>query len=72
MNELRYIGVCEAAALLGVCDQTIRRLAQQGKIPGMVRVGRQFRFNKGQLLTMGSVVESEAKVPVSSEPEGGA
>ena len=72
MQETPYIGVREAATLLGVCEETIRRLAKQREIPGMVRIGRQFRFNKGQLLTMGSVVDEVAKVPVSLEPEGGA
>jgi len=50
-------GIREAAAFLGVHEQTIRRLARRGAIPGF-KVGRDWRFRKEAL-----VCWSEAQQP---------
>lgn len=39
----------EAAQLLGVSIRTLARLAGQGKIPGAVKVGKLWRFNRRKL-----------------------
>lgn len=39
----------EAAQLLGVSIRTLARLAGQGKIPGAVKIGKLWRFNRRKL-----------------------
>ena len=39
----------EVAFELGVSTRTITRLANEGKIPGAIKVGRQWRFNRNVL-----------------------
>lgn len=39
----------EAAALLSVSVRTLARIAGQGKVPGAVKVGHLWRFNRSKL-----------------------
>ena len=45
-NRVRraYLTVAEAAAYLGVCSETVRRLARSGQLPA-IRVGKLWRFD---------------------------
>mgnify|MGYP001231086609 CR=1 FL=1 len=36
----------ELGEMLQVCEQTILALDREGKIPGGIKVGRQFRYSK--------------------------
>lgn len=44
-----FLNVFEAATLLGIHDQTVRKLARKGGIPGF-KVGRDWRFRREALI----------------------
>ena len=44
-----FMNVFEASALLGIHDQTLRKLARQKKVPAF-KVGKEWRFRKDALL----------------------
>ncbi len=48
-NDNDFINVFEASALLGVHDQTLRKLARQKKIPAF-KVGKEWRFRRKTLV----------------------
>jgi len=41
----------DACVLLGITDETLRKLAKKGEIPG-VKIGRDWRFEKEQLMKL--------------------
>jgi excisionase family DNA binding protein len=43
-QEPQYYSVEEAARILGVDEETIRRWIRQDKIPGVKRFGREYRI----------------------------
>lgn len=47
----RFISLCEAAKLLGVCVKTIRRLVARHELPGIVKVGRCARLCLSDILS---------------------
>ena len=48
-RSLEVLNITEAAAFLGAHEQTVRRLARRGAIPGF-KVGKDWRFRKGAIL----------------------
>lgn len=42
--------VHEVAALLVVAPKTVYKLVEEGKLPGVRRIGRRLRFHRGELL----------------------
>ncbi len=52
MSKTELMTVEEVAILLRVSDSTIRRLAQDGEIPGSMKVGGSWRFNRGRISDM--------------------
>jgi excisionase family DNA binding protein len=52
MNERAAPGtysVADVGRALGLCDRTIRRLIDQGRIPGCFKIGRSVRFHSDQI-----------------------
>lgn len=47
-DQSQALNIREAAALLGVHEQTVRKLARSGKLPAF-KVGRDWRFSRGAL-----------------------
>ncbi len=53
----RFIGVSEAARILGVSERTLRRWAAEKKLP-VKRVGRQWRFDRRDLHRQSTLVDT--------------
>ena len=51
-NQDEFLTTFEAARLLKVDEKTIRQLAANKELPSL-KVGRQFRFVKSELLNLG-------------------
>lgn len=49
MTALLYYTTEEVAGLLRISDRTVKSLAEQEKLPGGVKVGRQWRFDRARL-----------------------
>jgi len=49
MYHSKILTVDEAAKMLKIHPETVRRLAREGKLPGAYRVGGQWRFDPGCL-----------------------
>ena len=49
MTEALYYTTEEVAAFLRISERTAKDLAEQGKLPGGVKVGRQWRFDRSRL-----------------------
>lgn len=49
LSEVRMLSVPAVSKILGKKDETIRRLAKAGSIPGAKRVGGQWRFLPAEL-----------------------
>lgn len=56
-----YYSVEEAAHILGVDQETVRRWCRQGKIPGVKRFGREFRIPKASIDPQNPETEAEEK-----------
>jgi len=48
-GDNEFLNVFEASALLGVHDQTLRKLARQKKVPAF-KVGKEWRFRREALI----------------------
>lgn len=48
-QEPQYYSVEEAARILGVDEETVRRWCRQGKIPGVKRFGRDWRIPRSEI-----------------------
>lgn len=44
VKGLRYVGPEEYAETVGVCPKTVRRLCANGAVPGVIKVGGQWRI----------------------------
>lgn len=49
-KETPLVDTEEAARILGVTPQTIRRKANRGELPVAKRIGQQMRFNRADLV----------------------
>ena len=49
MTEALYYTTEEVAAFLRISERTVKDLADQGKLPGGMKVGRQWRFDRAKL-----------------------
>ncbi len=56
-----YYSVEEAAQILGVDAETVRRWCRQGKIPGVRRFGREYRIPRTAIDPQGQPSEEEKK-----------
>jgi excisionase family DNA binding protein len=50
MSEDELMTVEEVATFLRIEETTVRRLAARGALPGAVKIGFQWRFNRAQVL----------------------
>src|SRR6185312_4731678 len=62
-RRVERISSGKAAALCGFTPKTIRRLAEEGTIPGAARLGNQWRFDEKKLLGWIRRQEAEACRP---------
>ena len=49
MTQALYYTTDEVAAFLRISERTVKDLAEQDKLPGGVKVGRQWRFDRAKL-----------------------
>ena len=49
MTEALYYTSEEVAVFLRISDRTAKDLAEQGKLPGGMKIGRQWRFDRAKL-----------------------
>jgi excisionase family DNA binding protein len=49
-SDATVLKIKEAAALLRINDETLRRLSERGKIKAAFKVGGQWRYRKSELL----------------------
>lgn len=69
----RYISVGEAARVLEVHPQTIYRMVWDGKLNGVIRLGRAIRIPEAALRDLPGYVRSPGKEPeVDTDVSGGA
>ncbi len=60
-QEPQYYTVEEAARILGVDEETVRRWCRQNKIPGVRRFGREYRIPKASIDPQNPPQEEEKK-----------
>ncbi len=60
MSDPEIITIAEAASLLRISERTAYDLARDGKLAGAIKIGSQWRIDRGVLITW---LKAEAVVP---------
>lgn len=63
-NETKYISIREASAITGICEQVLRKMADDEKVRSYRTPSQQRRFNKLDLEKMCYNIPSDSEVPV--------